>query len=147
MSSFSGSSGRINASLAAIFGIAFASSTVAGDWSLDEDGFSVVTLEQESDGYLDTDKIAIGCSDHHLFFERFSPAGTASSSLVRFHDGTELSIEWNELTGPNAVWAYGPLARSIVNRLLSEQMVSFQEDDRVPIVFRYSYAPPIVDCY
>jgi hypothetical protein len=145
--SFSGSRGPINAFLAAILGMAFASSAIAGDWKLDEDGFRVVTLEQEADSYRDAEKIAIGCTDGLLFFERFSPAGNAPSSLVRFPDGTEFTIEWDKLEGPHAMWAYGRLASSIVSKLLSEQVVSFQEGDRVPVVFRYFYAPSIVDCH
>ena len=145
--SFSGPSGPINALPAAMFGIALAvSSAFAGDWRRDEDGFRVITLEQKTDRYIEPEKIAIGCSEGLLFFERFSPAGNTPSSTVRFRDGTELSIEWTKLDGPSAMWAYGPLASSIVNQLRLEQVVSFQEGDRMPIVFHYSHAPSIVDC-
>jgi hypothetical protein len=146
--SFSGPSGTFNALPAAMLGITLAaSSAFAGDWRRDEDGFRVIALEQKTDRYIEPEKIAIGCSEGLLFFERFSPAGNAPSSIVRFRDGTELSIEWTKLDGPGAMWAYGPLATLIVNKLRLEQVVSFQEGDRAPIVFHYDQAPSIVDCY
>ena len=145
--SFSGSSGLSHILLAAIFGVASVSSAFAGEWKRGEEGFRVITLEQTTDGYIEPDKIAIGCSEGLLFFERFSPAGNAPSSLVRFRDGTEFSIQRNKLDGPNAMWAYGSLASSIVDKLLSEETVSFQEGDNTPVVFHYQYAPSIVDCH
>src|SRR5215467_11961237 len=78
--------------LLATFQISSASSAFAGDWLRDEDGFPILTLEQEAEGYLEPEKIAVGCVDHALFFKRYSPARTAPSSLVRFGDGTEMSV-------------------------------------------------------
>jgi hypothetical protein len=145
--SFSGPNCPISKALAvATFGMLFAPAAFADSWMRDEDGFPVATLEQKVEGYIEAEKIAVGCIEHTLFFERFSPAGSASSSLVRFRDGTEFSIEWNKVDGPNAMWAYGELASSIINKIRSKNMVSFQEGDREPVVFQYYSAPPIVDC-
>src|SRR4030095_4033650 len=100
--SFSGSSGPTRIVRAAILEMASSTSAFADEWKRDEEGFSVITLEQKTDRYTEPDKIAIGCSGGLLFFERFSPGGNALSSLVRFRDGTELSIKWDKLDGPNA---------------------------------------------
>ena len=112
-----------------------------------QEGFRVITLEQKTDRYTEPDKIAIGCSEGLLFFERFSPGGNASSSLVRFDDGTELSIKWDKLDGPNAMWAYGPSAKLIVSKLFAERAVSFQEGDKASVAFHYQHAPSIIDCH
>src|SRR4029453_7519021 len=144
--SFSGSSAPAHVLPAAIFEMASISSAFAGEGNRDEEGFRVITLEQKTDRYTEPDKIAIGCSEGQLFFERFSPGGNAPSSVARFRDGTEILIKWNRLDGPNAMWAYDLLASSLVNKLVSEQAVSFQEGDNVPVVFQYHFAPSIVDC-
>jgi hypothetical protein len=137
----------IKALLASTFAISFDSAAFAGDWTSDEDGFPIVTLEQKADGYLESEKIAVGCIKHEMFFKRYSPAGNAPSSLIHFDDGTEMSVEWSKLDAPNTMWAYGQLADSIVSKLLSSaKMISFQEGQREPVAFHFVHSPPIVDC-
>lgn len=136
----------VKALLASTFGILFAYDAVAGNWMRDEGGLPVVTLEQPTGAYLEPEKIAIGCFEHRLFFERYSPAGNAPSSLIRFGDGTEMSVEWNKLDAPNTMWAYDQLADAIVNKVISStKTVSFQEGPRL-VTFHFENSPSFVDC-
>jgi hypothetical protein len=139
--SFSGSDGLIiEALLVGTFGISFASDAFAADWMRDEDGFPVATLEQKVEGYIKSEKIAVGCAKREFFFERYSPAGNTPSSLIRFDDGTAMSVQWSKLDEPNTMWAYGELAHSIVSKLLSSpNTISFQEGKRAPVEFHFAY--------
>jgi len=146
--SFCGSAGAITrALLAATFAMSSTSSSVlAGDWARDEDGFPIVTLEQKAEGYLEPEKIAVGCVEHVLFFKRYSPAGNAPSSLIRFSDGTEMSVRWSKLDAPNTMWAYDQLADAIINKVISSpKAVSFKEGQR-QVTFHFENSPPLSDC-
>jgi hypothetical protein len=129
----------------AAVGCGVASTAAASDWQVDLKislagslDWVTATLEQPVRGYLESEKIAVGCSGSILYVQRYSPHGHSTASIVRFDDGPSRFIEWTRLDAPNTMWAYGAAARSIIDGLLSARTVSFQEVSeraRVPVNF------------
>ncbi len=104
----------------------------AGDWEFDiEPGeWDIAMLEQARDGYLEHEKLAVGCSRTGLFVQRYSPTGHTPTSVARFDGGAPVVIVWDKLDLPNTMWAYGTTAKSLIDELLRASTVSFQENGR-----------------
>jgi len=112
----------------------------AGSWEGDyEPGeWSIMMLVVKHEGYREAEKLAVGCSERALFVERYSPAGGRPSSSLSLDGGGALSVSWDRLDAPNAMWAYGVTARTLVRELLSARQATFQElgePTRTPVSF------------
>lgn len=111
---------------------ALAPTIAAGDWEFDIEPseWDITMLEQPRDGYLEHEKLAVGCSRTELFVQRYSPTGHTPTSVVRFDGGAPVVIVWDKLDLPNTMWAYGTTAESLIDGLLGARTVSFQENRR-----------------
>jgi hypothetical protein len=128
----------------------------AGDWESDFEPreWDIAMLEQLRDGYLEREKIAVGCSRAELFVQRYSPAGHTPTSIARFDGGADVVIVWDKLDPPNTMWAYGSTAQALIERMLLAETVSFREIDRserVAVAFDFGGAdqalmPVLVRC-
>src|SRR5262245_36574120 len=112
----------------------------ADGWEADyEPGeWLVMALVVNHEGYREAEKLAVGCSDHILFVERYSPAGARPSSGLSLDGGASLLVVWDRIDTPNAMWTYGVAARSLIMELVSGRQASFQEldqPDRLPVLF------------
>jgi hypothetical protein len=134
--------------------MSIAGDAAASDWRVDLKislagslDWVIATLEQPAPGYLEPEKISVGCSGSILYVQRYSPHGHATASIVRFDDGPSRFIAWARLNAPNTMWAYGAAARSLVDGLLSARVVSFQEvaeHPRAPVSFNVAGAVHVV---
>jgi hypothetical protein len=112
----------------------------AGDWEGDyEPGeWLIMTLVANHEGYREAEKLAVGCSEQALFVERYSPAGARPSSSLSLDGGAALTVSWDRLDAPNAMWVHGVIARTLVLQLLSARQATFRELDepaRAPVSF------------
>jgi len=126
-----------------------AASAVAKDWLLDfsdsgADDWVEAASEQDKAGYLEPEKIAVGCSlGERLYVKRYSPAGYSEVSAVRFDGRPEILIRWDRLDGPNTMWAHGAAAQQLLDGLRSSQEATFREVARHPraaVTFRLAGA-------
>src|SRR5262249_40912648 len=95
---------RVTRLLGAIPGcVTGAAAAGAEDWQLDisdsgADDWIEAVSEQEKAGYLEPEKIAVGCSlGELLYVKRYSPAGYSEVSAVRFDASPEVLIRWDRL--------------------------------------------------
>jgi len=112
----------------------------AGNWEGDyEPGeWLIMMLVVNHQGYLEAEKLAVGCSEQVLFVERYSPAGARPSSSLLLDGDAALTVSWDRLDAPNTMWSYGVIARTLVLELLSAPQATFQELDepaRMPVSF------------
>jgi hypothetical protein len=117
----------------------------AGGWEGDyEPGeWLIMTLVANHEGYREAEKLAVGCSEQALFVERYSPAGARPSSSLSLDGASALTVSWDRLDAPNAMWAHGVIARTLVLHLLSARQATFQEIDepaRAPVSFELAGA-------
>src|SRR5262245_16567449 len=75
---------RIWPVLIVVLAVAGTAPARAGDWIADYDPgeWLIVALEVSRGGYLEPEKLAVGCSRGALFAERYSPAGARPRSTL-----------------------------------------------------------------
>jgi hypothetical protein len=119
----------------------WAPAAMAGEWTFDyEPGeWRIAALERGGEGYLERDKLAVGCSrSEMLFVQRYTAAGSRPASRFSFDGGPEVVVAWSRVDMPNSMWLFGEPARALIQALADAGSVGIREVgafDRPPVAF------------